>query len=286
MLAKLSNFIAIFIFSQFLIGCENPREIVKAGKNFIKPSVNIFKKQDKLAKENYDSHNYLKAGELYSKLAKEYPDELYYLLMAGNSFRLAGKPTEARSYYDQILLSINNEKYALDAKEGRSLSLLQEGRFEEALAIFNEVIAEDATRWKTINALGVVLALNNKSKEALEYYDLALAVSNNNYSILNNKALTLAFMGKKKEAIHVMEHASAQVANHPSAKKKIDLNLALLYGINGLYTQAENILSNHLTPEQIKTNLEFYKNLQENELLEHEYIEQALSGKKNKNKIK
>jgi Flp pilus assembly protein TadD len=275
----------IFLISLLILisGCQTIRQ-VKNYQIFTKqektsPSINQSTTQNHNleADECYKNHDYKRAAKLYYDLFSRNAEQKY-LLLAANSYRYIGEFEQAKNLYEQIIYHYSTKEILLAAKEGKSLCLIEEGNFKEAITTFKEIIAEDASRWKTINALAVILALNNHYKEAIEYFNIALDLSNSPPGILNNLGLTLALDGKKDQAQKTLEQASTGLPPFYQHKGRIDLNLALVYGINGNMAKAEAICRKYLTDEQTYNNMSFYANLAKDKKMANEYLNKALAA--------
>lgn len=233
--------------------------------------------QLKEAKDASQAGNYGKAIATYTQLVASYPDNMTYLLGLADTQRLNGTLTAARESYKKVLENSKADKKAkLDATEGKGLCYMQEGNFVEAVKIFSDVLAQDATRWRTVNALGVALALTNRPNEAMDYYNTALQLSDNNPSVLNNMALTMAFNGKMQEAIAPLQQAYNALPKEAPERKQIALNLALVYGLNGQMTNAERTAKPYLSEAALYNNMGVYAMLANNRQQAEEYLKKAL----------
>lgn len=231
------------------------------------------------AKAASQAGNYSKAIGGYNQLVATYPDNMTYLLGLADSQRLSGNLTAARETYKKVLANPKKDtKATLDATEGNGLCYMQEGNFVEAVKTFSEVLAQDASRWRTVNALGVALALTGRSKEAMDYYNSALQLSDNNPAVLNNMALTLAFSGQTHEAIAPLQQAYNALPKEAVERKQVALNLALVYGLNGQMTDAERMAKPYLSEAALYNNMGVYAMLANNKQQAQDYLKKALSS--------
>lgn len=161
-------------------------------------------------------------------------------------------------------------------KEGLALCLLQEGDLKTASKILAEIVQDDASKWRSVNALGVVYSLAGHSDEAQQYFNIALEISKNNPAIMNNIALSIALSGSTKKALKTAQEALAQ---NPSStlKRQIRHNIALVYGIMGEEEKSRNILKDDLTDAAIYNNLGVYAKLRKDQKLARTYLSKALS---------
>jgi Flp pilus assembly protein TadD len=281
------KFITVVIILLLFTGCKNIRDlrhltILKKSKETAKidhqhrPSIIDYQLEADACFKNRD---YIRAAKLYIDLANS-KSNLKYFLLAADSYRLSGDFKEAESIYEKIISIATDKLVLLSAKEGKSLCLMQNGDFQSAILLFKEIINEDATRWKTINALAVVLALNNHHHEAVEYFTIALGLTDINYSILNNLGLSFALAKNYNQAIISLQKAISYPAIDNETKKRIEFNLAMVYGISGQNKRAEEICLKYLNKHQVYDNMAFYAQLANNKNLAKKYIEQALTAKK------
>ncbi|MFV9875849.1 MAG: tetratricopeptide repeat protein [Rickettsiales endosymbiont of Dermacentor nuttalli] len=262
----------------FIISCSSLNSIdsfFKQGNLFSNTkSQNEVLLKDATVSEQYG--DYKRAIDLYNKLIMVHPGEIRYLLGRANNLRLNKQCEEALMDYDTILTKVEGQsKEWLDIEEGRGLCYMQQGDFDSALDSFKRVIVEDATRWKIINAIGVIFALTNHDSEAIEYYNLAISIEPN-YIIFNNLGLTQALNNKIPEAIESLGKALEYTENNKFVKKNIALNLALVYGLSGQTHKAEEISKPFLSEEQLNHNIQIYESIAKDKGLAKSYIDRAL----------
>src|SRR5574341_595145 len=78
-------------------------------------------------------------------------------------------------------------------------SLMQEGKFFEAIEYFDKILEINPTDSIALGNKGAALTQLNKYEEAILIYDNALQIDSANINILNNKAATLFNLGKIDE---------------------------------------------------------------------------------------
>lgn len=83
----------------------------------------------------------------------------------------------------------------------RGQELLDSGMCREAIAQFDEFLAQQPDSWKAINSKGFAFQKMSKYTEAVECFDKALAINPKSVEVLNNKGVTLSMRGLYKEAI-------------------------------------------------------------------------------------
>jgi Flp pilus assembly protein TadD len=219
--------------------------------------------------------DYKKAAENYSNLVQNHPSDLALQFKYAESSRMANNTDKSLEIYNAILAIKPDD---LDAMEGKGLAFIQKGEFENAEELFSHIVNTDGSRWRTINALGVINALQGEMEEAKIYYDMAIAVDPQNPSILNNIGLSMALSGRKQEAVSHINEALGLLSPTDIRRQKIELNLALAYGMTGHMDEAEEILRKYLEEPAVYNNLGLYANLNKDNSLARSYLSKALAS--------
>ena len=202
-------------------------------------------------------------------LQHKYPKERPLMLLLADLERRTGHCDEAMVLYSATT--------GIEAQEGIGLCLLHKGRFAEAGEVLAKVLAEDATQWRSINAFGVALALTNQLGEALHYFTLADEIAPNTPQILNNFALTQAMGQNYSGAIAKLERARTLLPEDSPYRKRIALNLALVYGSSGKLALAEETAKPFLSETDLHHNLAIYALMHKNKSLAKEHLHKALA---------
>ncbi len=227
------------------------------------------------ASESFKNGDYTKASGLYEKLAEKEPSNNDYLFYYAESLRLSGLASKAHIQYDKL---IKQDKDNLAAIEGKGLVYLQDADFINALEQFNIVITKDVSRWRTINAIGVIHSINGRDEEAISYYNMAMELSKDNPSIINNIALSIALGGKHEKGAALLRKAISSLSDSDARKKRLENNLALIYGISGKMDEAEAILRKNLPEPAVYNNLGFYAKIASDKKLAWSYLSKAISS--------
>lgn len=217
----------------------------------------------------------LKAEYYFEQLVKKYPNNASYKLKYAEALRRRGACKEALTLYEDALTKNPSE---IDAREGKALCLVTLGEFQKAGPILTDIINSDSTRWKSINAAGLIFAINNKLAEANQYLALAADVSNQNPTVLNNQGLVRALTGNVDDAIRILKQASIRAGESTAQKRSIDLNLAMVYGISKNLDMAEATAKPWLTTPQLYNNMGIYAELGKDQDLARTYLNKALMG--------
>ncbi len=105
--------------------------------------------------------------------------------------------------------------------------------------------------WRPLSLLGVAYQQVSRHDEARAAWNAGLTLSPDNPHILTNAAMAQATAGDPAGAEILLRRAVA----HPGADLKIRLNLALILGLQGKASEAEQIIRRELPPEQAERNL-------------------------------
>lgn len=226
------------------------------------------------ADDLYKKGKYAAAISLYEKTIDE-SSAKESLLSYAESLRLTNNCPKALDVYDQILSSDSNYVAAI---EGKGLCKVVQGKFQDAVELLSHVVRSDSAKWRSINALGVIYALNGHMDESMEYYNLAIQSNGHNPSILNNIGLSLAFSGDYQRGTTILGKSLSLVKSSDTQKiKRIEMNLALIYGLAGQTEQAQEILEKHFSKAEVMNNLGFYASLANDAKLAKSYLAKALS---------
>lgn len=229
---------------------------------------------EKMGSDAMQAGNYARAAEVYRSLIERTPDSVPYQLQFAYALRRSGEGLKSQAVYDRILL---HDSGNLDALEGKGLSLMLEGEFGEAVKLFTQVLEEDATRWRTLNAIAVALASKDKLDEAKSYLQTALQVAPQESSIKNNIALINGLQGHYEEALSYQKDAYRDESPDINKKKQIALNLALIYALNDDMKKAEQVAAPHMSPSSIYNYLGFLAYISKDPEMAKSYLNMALT---------
>jgi Flp pilus assembly protein TadD len=85
-------------------------------------------------------------------------------------------------------------------------------------------------------------------------------------------------LGNYAGAIEILQQASRNSEDVPEQKRRVDLNLALVYGISGDFDTAKAVAAPHLTEPQLYNNLGIYSELARQPELARTYLSKALDS--------
>lgn len=227
------------------------------------------------AKKAFDAKQYATAAQYYAQLIEKKPDEKSYQFAMAESLRRSGKFEHSIVQYKKLL---NDPKYDIDAKEGLGLAYISLGEFEEAGDALAEVMEKEPRRWRTVNAIGILFTTKQMYPEARRYFEEALSLEPQNVAVRNNMALMEA-MDKQYDRSTILLQDASRIAGRqePELKRMVDLNLALVYAVQGNLAQAEAVSRPHLTEVQRLNNMGLYASLEGDDMLARSYLDMALT---------
>ena len=138
-------------------------------------------------------------------------------------------------------------------------ALIESGRQQEAVIIFDKLIALDPQNALAYNGKAVAFDYSGNHLAAQDLYQTALSLSPNSLPIKNNLAMSLILNNQIKQAIKLLEPLVKSSKNKDSSNNIIRHNLALAYGISGQHEKATKLNLRDMTKEQAEENIRFYK---------------------------
>lgn len=221
--------------------------------------------------------DYEKSIQIYQQILEKSPDDKGVTLSLADNFRRSGEYDKAISVYDSL---ITKDATNISAKEGKAIALISKGDFETPTQLLDDVLKTDGKRWKSLNAMGILFVTRGLQPEAQQYFEEALKNSPNNLAIMNNLALSKALSKDFNTAIEILTKASAQSKVESVERKRIDLNLALVYATAGKLEDAKKIAEIYLKDSQLNNNLGLYAHLAKDDKLAKSYLNMALTESK------
>ncbi len=217
------------------------------------------------------------AAQLYRQVLDKHPNDKNIQLAIADATRRSGDFEGAIPMYDEVL---KNDPAMIAAKEGKALALISKGDFETPGPLLEEVLKVDGTRWKTLNALGILFSTRNLNTEAQQYFREALKHNPGSTSVLNNLALAQALDRNFDGAIATLDEAGKLMQQGSQERKRVDLNMALIYAIAGKFDDAKAIAETHYSGAELNNNLGLYAHLAKDDDMAKTYLNMALTESK------
>jgi Flp pilus assembly protein TadD len=168
------------------------------------------------------------------------------------ALRLLGRYDEAADTAGRVLVLHPDNQAAL-LETARAYIELDRGFY--ALEPLKKAQAAAPRDWTVYMLEGVAHEQNEQPDDARAAYLQALALSPNNPAVLSNLALWYAKRGDTCQAEKLLRTASAQ----PMANARERQNLALVLGMEGRFTEAEQLMRQDLPPPVTDNNLAYLK---------------------------
>lgn len=166
----------------------------------------------------------------------------------------------------------------------RAKELVQDGRVEDALALYRSILGDNPSSLKARNNLGALYEALGKHELALEQFEAALTVGPDNVEVLSNLGSVLGVLGRFEEA----EAHVRRAARLAPDSLEVRATLGILFFRKGLYGQAEAELRQVCEQDAEHGNAFFYRGEALNRLgrydeamaaLEHAITLQPRNGK-------
>jgi len=138
------------------------------------------------------------------------------------------KPNDTEAYKAlQSLLLKHKKLYIVQQLYDKANTLAQQGRLDEAIACYTELIQLEPGYAPAYNNLGNALFLQGKPDQALDNYSRALQLEPNMVDAHYNMAVLLAHQGKKDQAIKAYRQTLELDPNNTQAREGLNALLGL-----------------------------------------------------------
>lgn len=125
-----------------------------------------------------------------------------------NEYVQEGNHEGALDLYEQALnISSEGDKIRIWGNKGATLYHLE--RYEEALEVYDQIIAHQPDNIDTYNNKGAALTQLGRHNEAIELYQQALALDSQNFASHYNLGCAYALLGDRDRALTYLEQAFA-----------------------------------------------------------------------------
>jgi Flp pilus assembly protein TadD len=179
------------------------------------------------------------------------------------ALRALGQRPQAAAVLEQASMVSPNNKAVLGAY-GRALADV--GQYKQALEVLERAHTPDNPDWRILSAQGAVLDQLGQHQEAQRYYASALKIVPGEPSVLSNLGLSYALAKDLPKAEATLRTAMAA----PKFDRRVRQNLALVVGLQGRFSEAEEIAKADLPPDEAASNVAYLRQM----------LTQAKAGKK------
>lgn len=182
------------------------------------------------------------------------PNDRANILTYAAALRAAGQNDQALAITENAALKFRGDP-AIQAAYAKALAAA--GRFDQALKVVDNTMRVERPDWVLINIKGAILDQVGRHREARGLYQQGLSFSPNNPSILANYGLSFAMSNDLVSAEKYLRSA----INQRGATVKVRHNLALVIGLQGRFTEAQNMYRQDLSPRDVEANMAYIRAL-------------------------
>jgi Flp pilus assembly protein TadD len=140
---------------------------------------------------------------------------------------------------------------------GYGKALAAAGELEPALDAVRRAQTPEYPDWKLVSAEAAILDQLGRQAEARRLYARALEMRPGEASVLSNLGMSHLLGGDLKQA----ETYLRQAAQAQGADSRVRQNLALVVGLQGRFSEAEEIASHEMKPEQAQANVAYLRSM-------------------------
>jgi Flp pilus assembly protein TadD len=194
------------------------------------------------------------AMEIYGERYRANPDDADAALHYGQALRRAGQRSQAVAVLEHAAIAHSDDK-ALLAGYGRAL--VDNGSFQQALDVLSRAHTPDDPDWRILSVQGTALDQLGRSEEARQYYANALKIAPDEPSVLSNLGLSYALSKDLSKAEEYLRRAYGR----PGASARVRQNLALVVGLQGRFSEAENIVKGGGPAAETAANVAYLRKL-------------------------
>lgn len=164
------------------------------------------------------------------------------------ALRAIGQRGQAAAVLEQATIHNPHDQSVLGAY-GRALA--DNGSYVRALEVLDRAHSPDQPDWRILSVQGAVLDQLGRHNDAQRQYASALRLNPDEPSVLSNLGLSYALSKDLPQAETTLRRAAARSGSDP----KIRQNLALVVGLQGRFSEAEQIVRADLSSEEAAQNV-------------------------------
>jgi Flp pilus assembly protein TadD len=183
------------------------------------------------------------------------PHDVETAIKYAQALRENGQRSQAAAVLEQAAMRDPDNKRLLGAY-GRALADV--GNYSQALEVLGRAHSPDQPDWHILSAQGAVLDQMDRHEEAQRYYASALKIAPDEPSVLSNLGLSYALSRDLTRAEATLRRATTQARVFDP---RVRQNLALVVGLQGRFTEAENIARADLPPDEAAANVAYLRDM-------------------------
>lgn len=189
-------------------------------------------------------------GERYRANPKDADAALRY----GHALRATGQRAQAVAVFEQATIAHSGNK-ALLAGYGRALA--DNGNFQRAFDVLSRAHSPDNPDWRIMSVQGTALDQLGRHEDARRYYGGALQIVPDEPSVLSNLGLSYVLSKDLPKAEETLRRAYGSAR----ADARVRQNLGLVVGLQGRFSEAEDIVKADLPAEEAAANVAYLKQM-------------------------
>jgi len=183
------------------------------------------------------------------------PSNVQVAVRYAQALRATGQRAQAVAILQEISMKNPHNRTVL-GEYGRALA--DDGDYQQAMDVFNQAHTPEQPDWRILSAQGAVLDQMGRHEEAQRYYLTALKMAPNEPTVLSNLGLSYALSRDLKDAEATLRQA---VAQQQPVDPRVRQNLALVVGLQGRFSEAEQIARADLPPDQAAANVAYLRKM-------------------------
>jgi Flp pilus assembly protein TadD len=195
-----------------------------------------------------------RAVDAYGERYRANPKDADAALRYGQALRTTGQRSQAVAVLEQATIAHPGNK-ALLAGYGRALA--DNGNFQQAFDILSRAHTPENPDWRILSVQGTVLDQLGRHDEARRYYASALKIVPEEPSVLSNLGLSYVLSKDLPKAEEVLRRAYG----NGNADTRVRQNLGLVVGLQGRFSEAENIVKADLPADEAAANVAYLKQM-------------------------
>jgi Flp pilus assembly protein TadD len=212
--------------------------------------------------------------DTYRERFRANPKDADAALQYAKALRGTGQKAQAVAVLEKATIDQPGNKTLLG---GYGRALADNGNFQQAFDVLGRAHSPADPDWRILSAQGSVLDQLGRHDEARQYYASALKIAPEDPSVLSNLGLSYLLSKDLPKA----EEALRRANSNKDADPRVRLNLALVVGLQGRVSEAENIAKADRPPEEAQASVAYLRRLlsrQENAHAEMDKKPSAATG--------
>ena len=189
-------------------------------------------------------------GRSYTRNPKDVNAAMRY----AQALQMNGRNDQALAVMRKLAIEHPSERQVL---AGYGKALAAAGELEPALDAVRRAQTPEYPDWKLISAEAAILDQLGQQNEARRLYTRALEMKPGEPTVLSNLGMSHLLGGDLKGAERYLRQASQA----SGADSRVRQNLALVVGLQGRFSEAEEIATREMSADQAKANVTYLRSM-------------------------